>query len=80
MIELRTFRLPTGSSLEIDAQHHRYLLYWVKHLAYDIQDTEIHDPKASQKFREQHDAYCAKAKTEQDRLNRPVGSVAYGGL
>jgi len=83
-VELRTFRLPVdvaaGDDFEIAPQHHRYLTYWVKHLAYGIQDTETYDPKAEAKYRAQHDAYCARAKDEQSRAMHPVGTVIYGGI
>jgi hypothetical protein len=83
-VELRTFRLPAtveaGDDLEIPEQHQRNLLHWVKHRAYDIQDTETYDKNASEKFRARHDAYCAKARIEQNRIRRPVGNVSYGGI
>ena len=83
-IELHTFRLPSdagaGDDLEIDPQHHRHLLYWVKHLAYDMQDSQTYDKQASDKYRAKWDAYCAKSKADQGRASRPVGTVAYGGI
>lgn len=83
-LELRTFRLPTtvetGDDFEIDDQHVLPLLFWVKHKAYDVQDSETYDQHASDKFRARHDAYCAAAKNEQSRAMHPVGSVSYGGL
>ena len=84
VIELRTFRISqdagAGDDLEIDPQHHRHLLYWVKHLAYDVQDSQTLDKQASDKFRAKWDAYCAKAKNEQSRARRPMSTVAYGGI
>lgn len=83
-IELRTFRLPAdviaGDEFEIDPQHVRSLLYWVKHLAYDVQDAETYNKKASQEYAGKHEEYCAKAKVEQSRKRRPVSTVTYGGL
>lgn len=83
-IELRTYRLPetvgAGDDLEIAEQHHRHLLHWVKHLAYDVQDTETYDKGASEKYEMRHRAYCAKALAEQDRARRPVSTVTYGGI
>jgi hypothetical protein len=83
-VSLRTFRLPNdvvaGDDLEVNPQHHRYLLYWVKHLAYDVQDTEVYDPKASEKYKARHVEYCAKAKNEMSRAMHPVGTVIYGGI
>lgn len=84
VIELRTFRLPVtveaGDDLEIPEQHHRHLLNWVKHLAYDVQDTETYNKGASESYKDKHEAYCAKAKVEQSRARRPVSTVTYGGI
>ena len=83
-IELRTFRLPetvvAGDEFEIAEQHHRHLLNWVKHLAYDVQDTETYNKGASQDYARKHFEYCAKAKAEQSRARRPVSTVTYGGI
>ena len=83
-VDLTTFRLPSdvaaGDDFEVDPQHHRYLLYWVKHLAYDVQDTEVFNPKAADKNRALHEAYCIKAKHEMSRAMHPVSNVTYGGI
>lgn len=83
-IELRTFRMPSevgaGDDLEIDPQHHRYLLHWVKHLAYDVQDSQTYDKQSSDKYRAKWDNYCAKSKLDQSRARRPVSTVTYGGI
>jgi hypothetical protein len=83
-VELQVFRLPedvgAGDELEIDAQHHRHLLLWVKHLAYGVQDSETYDGAATENYRQLFEAYCANAMTEQSRLRRRVSVVAYGGL
>jgi len=83
-IELRVFRLPVtvevGDDFEIDERHHRYLLNWAKHLAYDVQDSETYDKNASEKYKARHKEYCAAARDEQSRLNRPTSVVTYGGI
>lgn len=83
-IELRTFRLPediaAGDDFEIDPQHVRNLLYWVKYRAYGVQDADAGDAKLAEKNRTDFQAYCAKAKAEQSRLRRPVSTVTYGGI
>lgn len=83
-IELRTFRLPAtvgaGDDFEVAEHHHRHLLNWAKHLAYDVQDTEVFDKQASERYRARHIEYCDKSRTEQDRQRRPVSSVFYGGI
>ena len=82
-IELRTFRLPVtveaGDDLEVPEQHQRYLLYWVKYLAYSVHDTEAYDKGAADRYFAKHQAYCLKAKIEQSRARRPVSTVTYGG-
>lgn len=83
-LELRVFRLSAdvvaGDDLEIAPQHHRHLLHWVKHLAYDVQDSETYDKNASDRYRAKHTAYCAKALNEQSRAAHQAGAVIYGGL
>lgn len=83
-IELHTFRLPSevvsGDDFEIDEQHHRNLLLWVKHRAYDVQDSEVYDKQKSATFKARFEAYCAKVLVEQSRLNHSAGVVAYGGI
>lgn len=85
-VNLSVFRLPlvaltgAGQALEIDDQHHRHLLLWVKHLAYDKQDAETFDRRKSDDFATRFETYCAAVKKEQDRARRVVGAVAYGGI
>lgn len=82
-VELRTFRLPedivAGDDFEIEDRHVLPLLFWVKHKAYLKQDTEVYDKNMSDRCLADWKAYCAAAKREQDRLRRPVSTVAYGG-
>ena len=83
-VALDVFRLPKpvgeGDSLEIDDQHHMALLYWVKRLAYDTHDTETFDRRKSEDYELKFRAYCARARIEQSRARRQVGSTQYGGL
>jgi len=83
-INLNTFRLPVtieaGDELEVSEQHHPHLLMWAKHRYYGVQDSEVYDKRKSADFREAFRMYCAEAKSEQDRLNRPVSTVTYGGI
>ncbi len=83
-IELRTFRLPfdvaAGDDLEIPEQHQQHLLHWVKHRAYSVQDSETFDKGAADRYHALHDAYCYKARIEQNRIRRPVSTVTYGGI
>lgn len=83
-VELRVFRLPddvaAGDDLEVSPLHHPHLLNWVKHRAYNVQDSETYDKNASDKFKALHAEYCFKAKLEASRAMHPVGSVTYGGI
>ncbi len=80
---LHTFRLtetPVATEcLELDEQHHRHLLMWVKHLAYDVQDSEVYDKKKSMEYAARFKAYCARALDEHSRLAHSAGCVVYGG-
>ena len=53
---------------------------WVKHRMYSVQDAETRDDKKAAAYRAEFLAYCAKAKSEQGRLRRPVSVVTYGGI
>ncbi len=83
-VELRTFRLPVtveaGDDLEIPEQYHPRVLHWVKHRAYSIQDAETFDKGASDRYLAMHNAACAAARIEQNRVRRPVSTVTYGGI
>ncbi len=86
-VSLVVFRLPLvkisdlgDQELEVDEQHHNSLLLWMKHRAYDKQDAETFDKRKSEDYRTKFYAYCAGAKQEQDRANRVLGTVEYGGI
>ena len=83
-IELLTFRLPVrlaiGAEPEIDEQHHRGLLLWAKHRAYDVQGSDTTNRTSSERYFTQWTEYCAKARSEQGRRVRPTGVVSYGGI
>lgn len=83
-IALDVFRLPKpvgeGDQLEIDEQHHIYLLHWVKHLAYSVQDADTFDRRRAEEYEAKFRAYCARAREEQSRARRQVSTVVYGGL
>lgn len=83
---MTVFRLPllaittTQRPLEIDEQHHRALLLWMKHLAYNRQDTDVYNANLSAANEAAFRAYCAAAKIEQDRARSKVRVVQYGGI
>ena len=84
VVNLVTFRLPddvgAGDDLEIEPQHQRALLHWVKHKAYDVQDSEMFDKDASGKYLIKHNECCSKALHEQSRAGHTAGTVIYGGI
>lgn len=85
-IALSVFRLPTdpitgeNDELEIDEQHHRHLLLWMKALAYGKQDAETFDKTKRLEFDQAFRAYCGAAKLEQERARHKTRVVAYGGI
>ena len=86
-LNLAVFRLPLtpitsagDEALEIDTQHHPALLYWAKHRAYSKQDAETADARKALDFEQKFYAYCAAARTEQERARHSAGTVAYGGI
>jgi hypothetical protein len=85
-LSLQTYRLPetisaTGEGdFEIDEHHHQHLQLWMKHRAYGVQDSEVYDKRKEVEFEARFKTYCDGVKIEQSRLNKPVGTVAYGGI
>lgn len=83
-IDLRVFRLSTdvaaGDDLEIDSQHIPALLFWVKHKAYAVTDSEVFDKGASDRYLDLWSRYCAAALVEQSRAMHTAGVVQYGGI
>lgn len=86
-IKLIVYRIPlediTSDSqpdFEIEDQHHRPLLHWMKKLAYEKQDAETFDKDKSEKFEAKFLAYCAEAKHERELREHKYRAVAYGGL
>jgi len=87
-IRLIVYRMPlltlaanaTPMELEIDEQHHRHLLNWMKALAYEKQDSETYDRGKSVEFGEKFRAYCDKAKAERERSEHKYRATTYGGL
>lgn len=84
---LSVYRLPLlpinttdGNELEIDAYHHRYLYYWMKHLAYLKEDAETFNKGASAQNEGLFRQYCDKVKHEISVREHKVRSMAYGGI
>lgn len=85
-IILLVFRLPLkditedSTKFEIDDDHHRYLLDWMKALAYSKQDAETYDRGKSLEFEGKFRNYCEQAKIEQRRKRHKNRTMGYGGL
>lgn len=86
-VNLTVFRLPLvpisdagDQEFEIEEQHHRHLLLWMKHLAYLKQDAETYDRTRAEEFEQKALAYWAKVKEEDRRKAFKVRTVAYGGI
>ena len=87
LIKLHIYRLPlddiTGDGQEfvdIDDQHHLYLLNGMKALAYRKQDAETFDRARAEENEVVFARYCALVKSEFERERHKTRVVAYGGL
>ena len=87
LIKLHVYRLPlndiTGDGQEfvdIDDQHHIYLLNAMKALAYRKQDAETFDRARAEENEVVFARYCALVKSEFERARHKTRVVAYGGL
>ena len=84
-VQLEVFRLSRpvcgkGDRLEIDRQHHIFLLDWMKHLAYGTRDADVFDKRAAAEHEAAFISYCARSRAEQVRARHQTGAVQYGGL
>lgn len=81
-IPLTTLTVDTGATaeFEIEEQHHRPLLFWMKKLAYDKQDAETFDRSKASEFEKKFLEYCSVAKHERELREHKYRAVVYGGL
>jgi hypothetical protein len=85
-INLIVDRLPLKSitgeeqKLEVAEQHHQHLVTWMMHRAYNKQDAETLNRKASQDAKTAFNQYCFDAKAEKDRAMHKTRTVRYGGI
>lgn len=85
VLNMDVFRLPLhdladgDQGLEIQPQHHRHLVLWMRSLAYLKQDADAYDPRSAEKYDVQFRQYCSRARTEQERARRVIGTTRYGG-
>jgi len=68
-----------GIDLEIDEDHHEYLLLWMKHLAHLKSDAETYNRVISDNARAQFEAYCAQARRDRELRNHKFRTISYGG-
>lgn len=79
-LPLLTISIDEGNELEIDEQHHWYLLYWMKHLAYMKEDAETFDKTRAVENETKFRTYCDEVSREVARREHKVRVVAYGGI
>lgn len=85
-VQLLLYRRPLkaltdlNGTLEIPAQHHRALLYWMKVRAYGKQDAETFNRGKAAEFEAKFAAYCEDVKTEKERRKSKTRAVKYGGI
>jgi len=85
-IALIVYRIPllpvteTSQELEIEEQHHQYLVYWMMKLAYEKQDAEAFDRGKANEMEKKFLAYCAEARHERELREHKYRAVAYGGI
>lgn len=66
--------------LEVDEQHHFFLIDGMKALAYRKEDAETFDRGRVEEFTATFEDYAFRARMEQERLEHRPRTVAYGGL
>jgi hypothetical protein len=87
-LDLIVYRLPLAvvdeaskaAELEIDAQHHRHLLSWMKYLAHTKQDAETYDRGRAADFKQVFEVYCDMAKGEREKKEHKYRLMGYGGI
>lgn len=68
-----------GIDLEIEEDHHEYLLLWMKYMAHMKQDAETYDKGRADSFKMQFEEYCRQAKSDRERREHKFRVMAYGG-
>lgn len=69
----------TGITLEIEEDHHEYLLLWMKYMALLKQDAETFDKARAETYKAQFEDYCRQAKGDRERREHKFRTVVYGG-
>lgn len=85
-IRILVYRLPilsiTGlaQNLEIDEEHHPYLLHWMAYRALRKHDGEVFDKAKADEELALFKAYARDARREREQLDHSPKQVVYGGL
>jgi hypothetical protein len=85
-VKLSVYRLPSsaittdGQTLDVPEMHHLHLISWMRYLAYQKQDADTYDPKASLTAAEAFQRYCDQTRKEWDRARHKHRTVSYGGI
>jgi hypothetical protein len=69
-----------GGDLEIQEQHHIWLVEWMRFRAYNKQDSETYDKTRGAEAETRFRTYCAEARSELERLRQKSRAVQYGGI
>lgn len=77
---LETITADYQPDFEVEEQHHRSLMWWMKKLAYEKQDAETFDKNRSVEFEQKFLNYCQSAKHERELREHKYRAVVYGGL
>jgi hypothetical protein len=87
LVLMQIYRLPMDTIIdedhpldEVDAEHHEYLLDWMKYRAYLKQDAETFDREKSAAAELRFRTYCEQCRREWERYKHKNRVVAYGGL
>jgi hypothetical protein len=68
------------ATLEVkDRRHQYFLLDWVKHLAYSVNDADVSNPELADKHKASFLANCMQVRSEIIQKHRRPGTVRYGG-
>lgn len=66
-----------GQDLEVDEQHHLYLLKWARHLAHMKPDAETYDRGRAAQFKAEFEQYCFMAKGEKGQREHKHRGVQF---
>ncbi len=66
-----------GQDLEIDEQHHLYLLKWARHLAHLKPDAEAYDRGRAAQYKQEFETYCDQAKAEKGQREHKHRGVQF---